>query len=277
MANMLDLLEGLPCWEWPENAGDAVKRALEKGDSDERIRAATLAGELVVMDDELAGLLLGIVEDRNAEPELRARAAIACGPALEDGDLVGYDDDLDPGFDARVLSEGAFRRVCQALRRVYEDSKAPSDVRRACLEAAVRAPQDWHAKAVEQARASSAHDWQVTAVFCMGHLPGFDDALLEALQSADPDLLREAVRAAGLRGLDPAGPRLRALAEASDTDRATRLEAISALAYVPSEPAEELLTSLTRSSDLELAEAAQEALSELRAMHLDPEDGDPAN
>jgi len=277
MANMLDLLEGLPCWEWPENAGDALRRALEEGVPDDRLRAAKLAGELVVMDDELAGVLLSIVEDPAAEPELRARAAIACGPALEDGDTIGFDEQLDPRFDHRVLSEACFRRVREVLRRVFEDSKVPNDVRRACLEAAVRSPQDWHTQAVEQARASSDHDWRVTAIFCMGHVPGFDAALLEALDSVDPQLLREAVRAAGQRALDPAGPRLLALAESPDTDRATRLEAVAALAYIPSDAAEELLLALTRSQDLELAGAAQEALSELRALNLEPDASDSVN
>ena len=274
MANMLDLLEGLPCWEWPENAADALQRALEQGTTDDRLRAAKLAGELVVMNDELAATLLGIVQERDLATELRARAAIACGPALEDSFTIGYDESLDPRFDHRVLSEATFQRMLDVLRAVFEDSETPGDVRRACLEAAVRAPQDWQTQAVEQARTSSDHSWRVTAVFCMGHLVGFDDALLEALDSADPDVLREAVRAAGQSALDPAGPRLLALAGSADTDRATRLEAVGALAYVPSEAAEELLQTLTRSLDQELAGAAQDALSELRALNIEPESGD---
>ena len=47
----LQKLKELPSWHWPASAADSIKRALDGTDEDERLRAAELAGELVVMDD----------------------------------------------------------------------------------------------------------------------------------------------------------------------------------------------------------------------------------
>ena len=87
-------LSDLPPWEWPANAGTAITRTLKDRGSpaQDRLVAANLAGELVVMDDPMAGLLLSIVESPDEPDQLRARAAISLGPALEEADTDGFDD-----------------------------------------------------------------------------------------------------------------------------------------------------------------------------------------
>lgn len=268
MANMLDLLEGLPSWQWPENARDALQHALKSGSAEDRRRAADLAGDIVVMDDSLAEILLGILE-RDDDGQLRAAAAIAFGPALEDGDMIGFDEPLDEEFDDRVLSEGCFQRVRDTLERVYSDQTEPANVRRACLEAAIRAPEDWQNRAVQQALDSSDRDWRITGVFCAGFIPGFDTPVLEALNTEDPDLLREAARAAGQREIEAAAPRLVELAADEKRDKELRLGAIQALAYVRGDQVSETLSDLSTESDRDIAEASSNALTERQALGID--------
>jgi hypothetical protein len=61
----------------------------------DRLIAAGLAADLVVMNDELAGVLLEILRRSGETEPLRARAAISLGPVLEQTDLDGFDDPLD--------------------------------------------------------------------------------------------------------------------------------------------------------------------------------------
>ena len=62
--------------------------------------AAEMAGEIVAINDHLAGALLSIVADATASDELHSRAALDLGPVLEQLD-VGSQIDLS-GMGADV-------------------------------------------------------------------------------------------------------------------------------------------------------------------------------
>lgn len=266
----LEQLANTPAWEWPEDAGETILDCLRDPGrpADERRLAAELGGDLVVMDDEMAHVLLTVVRSADEPEAVRAQAAIALGPALEEADMAEFDE----GDDDVAISEETFHDIRDALRDVYRDAGAPTEVRRRVLEAAVRAPQDWHAGAVRAAWASDDAAWKVTAVFCMQYLPGFDAPILEALGSADPDLHLEAVRAAGARELAAAWPHVDAVLKARDPDRPLLLAAIEAAGTIRPEDAADVLARFAASDDEEIAATAEEAIA--MALPLDAEEDD---
>lgn len=70
----------------------------------------------------------------------------------------------------------------------------------------MRAPADWHPVAVRWVYSSGDEEWRLTAVFAMRRIRGFDDQILEALQSPNRNIHLEAVQAAGAWQLDAAWP-----------------------------------------------------------------------
>jgi len=248
----------LPPWEWPKNAATAITRILKDRGSPARDRlvAANLAGELVVMDDRMAGLLLSIVESPDEPDQLRAKAAISLGPALGEADTDGFDDE----FAEPSISEMMFRRICATIRRIYSDDHAPKEVRRRVLEAAVRAPQDWHRDAVLAAYSSDDEDWKLTAVFCMGQIQGFEEQILEMLESRNPKIQVHAIHAAGVWEVDEAWPHIAALLDPPTANKSLLLAAIEAAGSIRPREATEVLAELADSKDEEIAEAVSEAL-----------------
>ena len=118
----LKILQDIPPWEWPRGIGHEFLTVLRnpQAAAADRLLAADLAGDLVVMNDCLAHALLAIVGNA-AEPEkLRAKAAISLGPVLEQADMDEFDDP-----DAVPISEKTFRKIQQSLRKVYLDPSRP--------------------------------------------------------------------------------------------------------------------------------------------------------
>jgi HEAT repeat protein len=141
----------------------------------------------------------------------------------------------------------------------------------------VRAPQDWHREAIRAAWSSEDEEWKLTAVFCMRYVRGFDDQIVEALDSENLDIQYEAVCAAGNWGLDAAWPHVTALLASEDTGKPLLLAAIDAVASIRPEEAGPILVDLADSEDEEIAEAAQEAMEMAEAQRkfeLDGEDDD---
>ncbi len=192
------------------------------------------------------------------QPEaLRAAAAISFGAVLEHADTFGFEDDV---VDVPI-AEDTFHHIQLALHKLYLDAGVPVIVRRRALEASVRSPQDWHREAIREAYSSGDRDWMLTAVFSMRWVSGFDVLILEALQSADPDIHYEAVNAAGNWQLAAARDHVVALAEDPATSKSLRIAAIGAVADIVPREAAELLSELTEADDPEIAEAADEAIS----------------
>lgn len=265
----LNALQETPPWEWPEDAGKTLLAILRDNQADEsdRVLAAELAGDSTVINDELADRLLSIVQSSNEPAPLRATSAIALGPVLELADTDGFEDPEDT-----PITEDTFLKIQKTFRRIYADASVPKEVRRRILEASVRALQDWHADAIRAAYANKDEEWKLTAVFAMGYVPGFGKQILEALESSNAEIHREAVSAAGNREVKAAWPHLAALLTSQGTDKSLLLAAIEAVTYVRPDEAGELLADLAISDDEEIAEAAQEAMSMAEALSGDADD-----
>ncbi|MBU4337817.1 MAG: HEAT repeat domain-containing protein [Actinobacteria bacterium] len=272
----LEMLKDTPSWEWPEGAGKVFLGVLhdDQADESDRVLAAELAGDFVVINDELADALLPIVLNGDEPEELRARAAISLGPALECAYTYGFEDPDDV-----PITEDTFRRIQESLHKLYMDAAVGKEVRRRVLEASVRATEDWHRDAILAAYSSDDEGWRLTAVFCMAYVRGFDDLILEALEDENPDIHYEAVRAAGEWQLDAAWPHVTSLVVSEETDKYLLLAAIDAVTNIRPREAGVTLVHLTDSDDEDIVEAADEAigiseaLSELGELDEDEDDG----
>ena len=266
------LREAAP-WDWPQGTDKMLLDILrddQLAESD-RVLAAELAGNYTVISDELSDALLAIVRSGDATEALRSEAAISLGPVLEDADTQGFED-----ADEVPISEPTFHRIQESLRELYLDAAVPEAVRRQILEASVRAPQDWHRDAVRTAFSSGGEAWRLTAVFCMRFLRGFDEQILEALNSKNSSIYYEAVQAAGNWGVDAAWPHVAALVNSKRTDKPLLLAAIEAAAGIRPQEAPRLLTHLFESRDEDVVEAVHEAiaLAEGLSDEYDEEDGE---
>jgi hypothetical protein len=101
----------------------------------------------------------------------------------------------------------------------------------------------------------------LTAVFSMRWVRGFDDQILAALQSADPEIHYEAVNAAGNWELDAAWSHIVELIHDAHTPKPLLLAAISAVGSIRPVEAGNILVDLADSEDEEIAEAADEAMA----------------
>lgn len=254
----LKTLEETPPWEWPKDTDKMLLDILRKGPVDEpdRMLAVQLAGESTVVNDEMARALLSVAQNDKEDEEVRGAALIALGPALEQADMMGFDEE-----DYIVISEEVFRMLQSALQKLYMNPDLPKDIRRSVLEAAVRAPQQWQYEAVRAAYTGNDEAWRLTAVFCMGYLDGFDAQIMEALGSGDPDIHFHAVCAAGNWDVHDAWPHIAALVRSDETEKELRIAAIGALAGIRPEESVEILNELIDSEDEDIVEAVFEALA----------------
>jgi hypothetical protein len=253
----LKTLNEIPPWEWPEGAGILILETLKNthADMSEQLIAAELAGDLVVMNDELASALISIAREEKRPEELRKIAVLSMGPVLELADVEEFDDPEEV-----PISEHTFHKIQQLLQNLYSDDSVPKDVRRQALESAVRAPLDWHQDAIRKAYSSGDDSWKLTAVFCMGYAQGFDEQILEALGSKDEDIHYHAVCAAGNWELDAAWDHIAGLITTRKTEKSLLLAAIEAAAYIRPGQAAEFLAKLAESKDKDIAEAALDAI-----------------
>ena len=256
------LYEMIPPWDWPEDAAGMIQEILDTplADLAERLLAAEMAGDLLVMNDQLAGTLLALVGKGSETAKLRARAVMSFGPVFEHVDLYEFEDP-----DDIILSEGVFRKIQAALRKLYYDAGVPVVVRRCILETTVMVPEAWHSAAVRAAFACDDEDWQRTAVSCMRFLEGFDRQILAALASGNPDIRYKALLAAGAWSLEEAWPSIAGLLSDPGGDKTLLLAAIDAAAGIGTPEAVNSLVRLLNSDDEDIVEAAEEALFMLEA------------
>jgi len=254
----LKSLKDTPPWDWPADAGATFLEILrdDQAAQSDRLIAAELAGDLTVTNDELVDALLSVLRSGAEPAALRAKAAISLGPVLDQANTDGFEDDADV-----PITERTFNTIQQSLREVFTDAAVPKGVRQRALEASVRAPREWHQDAVHAAYGSDDESWRVTAVFCMRFLRGFDELILEALDSESPDIHYEAVSAAGDWGVQAAWPHIAALVTTEETPKPLLLAAIEAAAAIRPQEAPEILGRLALSDDEEVVEAVDEALA----------------
>jgi hypothetical protein len=254
----LKTLQDVPPWEWPRGIGYKFLTILRdrQAKASDRLLAAEFAGDLVVMNEALAHALLAIVGNAAEPEELRAQAAVSLGPVLAQAYIDEFDD---PEFVP--ISEKTFDKISQSLHKVYLDFGLPKLLRRRILEGSVRAPQEWHTEAIGTAYASDDREWKLTAVFCMNYVRGFDQQIVEALESADPEIHYHAIRAAGNWEVEAAWPHVSALLAAPGTDKDLLIAAIEAVGSIRPREAGALLADLAESDDEDIAEAANDAMS----------------
>jgi hypothetical protein len=94
----------------------------------------------------------------------------------------------------------------------------------------------------------------------MRRVPDFDREIVEALESSQPLVRLQAVRAAGEHEVEDAWPHVRAILEARTRDKELLLAAIMAAGSIKLDEAEELFADLD-DSDEEIAAAIAEALA----------------
>ncbi|MFO7875713.1 MAG: HEAT repeat domain-containing protein [Desulfovermiculus sp.] len=253
----LTRLRNMDPWQWPEDAGDIFLRAVldTKGSLEDRMLAAELGGDPVVMNNDLAQAFLDVALHEGEPEELRRQAIVSLGPSLELADLEGYDI-----VDDAPISEHVFLVIQESLHSLFHDQSVPKDVRRSALESSVRAESDWHYEAIEQAYSSNDTEWKLTAVFCMAYVQGFEDEILESLESPDAMIHYHAVRGAGNWELEEAWEHISSLALSPETDKDLRLTAIDALGSIEPEKSQPILERLTRDEDEDISGVAFEAL-----------------
>jgi HEAT repeat protein len=254
----LKTLLDTPPWDWPGDAGRRLWRILvdRRAQESDRLVAAELAGDLTLINDELADTLVTIASTADEPELLRARAAISLGPALEQADIDGFEDP-----DEVPITEHTFRTIQEWLEKLYLGDSTPKEVRRRSLEASARAPQIWHQDAIEQAYSSGDKEWMLTAVFAMRWVRGFDDQILAALKSSDLEIKYQAVVAAGNWELDAAWSPIVELLNDAYAPKPLLLAAIGAVGSIRPDEAPEILVDLANSDDEEIAEAVEEAVA----------------
>jgi hypothetical protein len=271
----LTTLKDTPPWEWPDGTAATLLDILrgDGGSASDLLLAAELAGDLTVINAELVDALLAILRRSNTPEAVRGQAAISLGPVLEHADTGSFEDP-----DDLPITERSYREIQESLHELYLDANVPSDVRRRILEASVRAPQAWHGAAIRAAYGSGDEAWRLTAVFCMRFVRGFEEQILEALASTNPDIHYEAVVAAGNWGLDAAWLPIAALVASRKTEKPLLLAAIEAAAGIRPHEALEILDDLADSDDEDIAAAVDEAMAMAEGDSVEDDlddDGDP--
>ena len=264
-------LADMPPYDWPEGTDEVILGVLvdQRAEDSDRLIAAELAGDHTVVNERLADALLSILESGEESEELRAKAAIAFGPALEHSDTNGFDDPED-----NLVSEEMFGRIQRSFQKLHMDADVPKYVRQKVLEAAIRAPQEWHEGAIRVAYNGDDEDWKLTAVFCMIFVPGFDDEIVEALDSEHHLTHIHAIQAAGTAAIDAAWPHLSGLVRSGGTKKDLLLATIEAVASIRPSEVPELLAGLTESADEDIQEAVFEALADADVDGLLDDEGD---
>ncbi len=261
-------LNEFPPWEWPEDAGEILLSILRdaKAVAAERLLAAELAGDCVVINDEIAAKLLSIVEDDAESDEMRARAAISLGPALEHGEVYEFDDP-----DDFVISEIMFERINRSLPKIYL-SDASKLVKRRVFEAAVRAPQEWQHEVIRTRYTDEDEEWKLSAVFGARFVRGFDDIILDALNTTNEDILLEAVYGARNWEIEAAWPYILSILNKPDADKSLTLVAIEAAGNIRPKEAIAVLGPLLDSDDEEIVDQVHEVLAIAGAIEDDEDD-----
>jgi hypothetical protein len=255
-------------WQWPKSAGRTLLGIV--GDSratqEDRLLAIDLAGDFVVVNDEICKALLKVLRNPAEEEILRAAASISFGAVLEQAGTFGFDDPDDV-----PIEEKTFLSIQKTLHDIYRDPSEPERLRRAVLEASVRAPEDWHRDAILAEYSSGRKEAVRTAVFCMKYVRGFEPQILEALKNPDETIHFEAVGAAGNWSIAEARDHVVALIEDPSTPKELLLRAIEAVGSIAPREAGTILEHLEESEDEEIAGAVDEAISSA-AMMADDDD-----
>lgn len=145
--------------------------------------------------------------------------------------------------------------------KIHSDRSEPLESRRRALEALSNSSHPDVERLIREAYADGNHDLKISALFAMGRTCSkvWRDILLEELDSADSEIVYEAVTACGQIQLEESARRVGELA--TSDDREIQLAAIWALGEIGGNHAFEILTSLEETiEDEETAALVDEAL-----------------
>lgn len=218
-------------------------------DEDEEARAQAVEGlwedESVSIMRSLIGLLQG-----DSSFLVRARAAAGLGRFV----LLAELDELDGELGMEVG---------EALLRTINNPQEALEVRRRAVEAISFSGEEGVREIIEAAYQDQTQRMRVSAVFAMGRSVDlyWGETLLQELKNPDPEMRHEAARACGEVELKEAVPTLARLID--DADREIQGTAIWALGRIGGRGARRVLRACCESDDEIVAEAAEEALSEL--------------
>jgi HEAT repeat protein len=215
-------------------------------DSEDGVRARTVAGLWECEDRWLIGVLIKLLQRDRAE-SVRAAAAQGLGnfaALAEDDKLLSKDRE----------------RIRQVLLETFKNSKESPAVRRRAVEAISPFSGETVRALVQEAYQSSDADLRRSALYAMGQNadPQWLAILLKETSSSDPAMRYEAATACGELGEEAVVPHLLPLLR--DDDLEVRLAAIGALGAIGGSVVQKALTVCLRSPDESVREAAQEAL-----------------
>jgi HEAT repeat protein len=188
---------------------------------------------------------------RDADSQVRAAAATALSWYI-------YLGEIDE------LPEHTLNEIADQLMLVYNSSQ-PAIVRRRALEALGYSSREEIPSMIETAYYSNSHDWIVSALCAMGRSLSSQwiPLVMDMLENDDPEIMFEAVRAAGELEIKRASPLLMELLDSSDSD--IRMAAVWSLSQIGGEGIEEALADLYEDVDDDKeAEIIEQALDNLR-------------
>jgi HEAT repeat protein len=236
-------------------------------DPDPDVRMLAIKGLWDYPDPALIDRLIDITKN-DPDQQVRNRAITGLGRYVYEGEMADYDYDwgtLESVLREEELPEESYRRVVAFLLDIAQDPSATPNARRFSIEALGFASEPEITKLVEQAYHEPHPELKTSALFAMGRsgMARWETYVLAELDSPDPRIQLEAVRAAGELFLDEAAPTLLRLAR-SATDQNLRREAIWALGHTTSQEAWELLDAIAQdpTEDEETRELAEAALDE---------------
>ncbi|MEQ8677952.1 MAG: HEAT repeat domain-containing protein [Aggregatilineales bacterium] len=229
-------------------------------DGDPRVRTSAIEALWEDESLELMSLLIGIAQ-KDAVPEVRAAALSALGRFILLGELGDLPDDETSRAEDAVIA-------------ILNNDSNDVSVRRRALEAISNCTHKIVPQAIQEAYTSEDHDMRVSAIFAMGRSADerWEDTILDELDSDDPEMRYEAVRASGELSLVEAVPKIARLLVADD-DREIREVAIWSLGETGGKEAMRILELLAETAEDEeddvLLEAIEDAISNATLMSGD--------
>jgi HEAT repeat protein len=163
------------------------------------------------------------------------------------------------------FSQSLARQAQNAAIRQYRNPKEDVDVRRRALEALANSSRDEVAGLIEDAYSQNDTRMRASAIYAMGRScdDKWSDAVLSELDSDDPAVRYEAVRASGELGLEESIPQIAALLV--DGERQFIEMAVWSLGEIGGAEAQRLLNSLVEYAeerdDSELLELVEDAIA----------------
>ena len=217
-------------------------------DDDVQVRAESVEGLWEYEGDDLVGVLLRLLKDREAI--VRGAAALGLGRFLLRSELSARDDSLTEQAEV-------------ALRDVFNDESELNEVRGRSIEALGARGKEWVRELIEDAYGSGDRRLSISAVHAMGRSadPEWLPTIIEEMHSDDGEMRFEAAIAAGGIADEVAVRELAGLSV--DEDPEVQEAAIGALGQIGGPAAREVLHSIaSESRDDRILEAVRDALAE---------------